>query len=147
MTSTDAGPLGAIGQIALHVSDPDRAERFYRDTLGLPLLFRFGDLLFVDCAGVRLMLEGRHESTGRREQLCVCCRVSAIDAVVRGAGQCPPAARAGRGAVMRRHLRPFVRRWPATSRAFRREKSARREAGAPERLSLPMAGPRCASSA
>jgi methylmalonyl-CoA/ethylmalonyl-CoA epimerase len=56
--------LGAIGQIALQVSDADRAEHFYRDTLGLPLLFRFGDLLFFDCAGVRLMLEGGHESRG-----------------------------------------------------------------------------------
>ena len=75
--------LGPIGQIALHVSDIDRAERFYRDTLGLPLLFRFGNLVFFDCAGgVRLMLEGGHESTGRREQFCVYFRVSGIEAVV-----------------------------------------------------------------
>ncbi len=81
--SEDAGSgLGVIGQIALHVSDVDRAERFYRDTLGLPLLFRFGNLVFLDCAGVRLMLEGGHESTGRREQFCVYFRVSQIEAVV-----------------------------------------------------------------
>jgi methylmalonyl-CoA/ethylmalonyl-CoA epimerase len=76
--------LGPIGQIALHVSDADRAERFYRDTLGLPLLFRFGNLVFFDCAGVRLMLEGGHESTGKREQFCVYFRVSGIEAVVAG---------------------------------------------------------------
>ena len=81
--SEDAGSgLGVIGQIALHVSDVDRAERFYRDTLGLPLLFRFGNLVFLDCAGVRLMLEGGHESTGRREQFCVYFRVSQIEVVV-----------------------------------------------------------------
>ena len=74
--------LGSIGQIALQVSDADRAERFYRDTLGLPLLFRFGDIVFFDCAGVRLMLEGGHESTGRREQFCVYFRVSNIEATV-----------------------------------------------------------------
>ena len=81
--SEDAGSrLGVIGQIALHVSDVDRAERFYRDTLGLPPLFRFGNLVFLDCAGVRLMLEGGHESTGRREQFCVYFRVSQIEVVV-----------------------------------------------------------------
>ncbi|MCW5941627.1 MAG: VOC family protein [Fimbriimonadaceae bacterium] len=50
--------LSALGQIALNVTDADRSERFYGETLGLPKLFRFGDLVFFDCAGVRLMLEG-----------------------------------------------------------------------------------------
>jgi len=80
VNSVTSGGLGAIGQIALHVSDADRAERFYRDTLGLPLLFRFGDVVFFDCAGVRLMLEGGHESTGKREQFCLYFRVSGIEA-------------------------------------------------------------------
>jgi methylmalonyl-CoA/ethylmalonyl-CoA epimerase len=74
--------LGPIGQIALHVSDADRAEQFYGGTLGLPLLFRFGNTVFFDCAGVRLMLEGGHEATGRREQFCVYFRVSGIEAAV-----------------------------------------------------------------
>ena len=80
MNSAPGSGLGAIGQIALHVSDADRAERFYRDTLGLPLLFRFGDVVFFDCAGVRLMLEGGHDSTGKREQFCLYFRVSGIEA-------------------------------------------------------------------
>jgi methylmalonyl-CoA/ethylmalonyl-CoA epimerase len=80
VNSVTGSGLGAIGQIALHVSDADRAERFYRDTLGLPLLFRFGDVVFFDCAGVRLMLEGGHESTGKREQFCLYFRVSGIEA-------------------------------------------------------------------
>jgi methylmalonyl-CoA/ethylmalonyl-CoA epimerase len=46
--------LDHIGQIALPVTDVDRAEDFYRTALGLRHLHRFGDLTFFDCAGVRL---------------------------------------------------------------------------------------------
>jgi methylmalonyl-CoA/ethylmalonyl-CoA epimerase len=53
--------LDHIGQIALAVADVDRAEAFYRDTLGLRRLYRFGDLTFFDCAGVRLMIEKAHD--------------------------------------------------------------------------------------
>lgn len=49
--------LQHIGQIALAVSDVDRAERFFGETLGLRRLYRFDDLCFFDCAGVRLMVE------------------------------------------------------------------------------------------
>ena len=49
--------LGPIGQIARPVADVDRAEAFYGGVLGLRKLFRFGDLTFFDCAGVRLLLE------------------------------------------------------------------------------------------
>ena len=49
--------LNRIGQIALGVKDVDRAEAFYRDTLGLRPLYRFGDLPFFDCSGVRLLLK------------------------------------------------------------------------------------------
>jgi methylmalonyl-CoA/ethylmalonyl-CoA epimerase len=45
-----------LGQIAINVHDPARATAFYRDTLGLPLLFTAGSLSFFDCGGVRLML-------------------------------------------------------------------------------------------
>lgn len=48
--------LGAIGQISMRARDIDRATAFYRDTLGIPLLFRAGTLSFFDCGGVRLML-------------------------------------------------------------------------------------------
>ena len=54
--------LNRIGQIALAVSDVDRAEAFYRDVLGLRWLYRFGDLTFFDCSGVRLLLEMARES-------------------------------------------------------------------------------------
>jgi methylmalonyl-CoA/ethylmalonyl-CoA epimerase len=49
--------LGPIGQIARAVADVERAEAFYGGVLGLRRLFRFGDLTFFDCAGVRLMIE------------------------------------------------------------------------------------------
>ena len=49
--------LSHIGQIALPVTDVDRSEAFYKDVLGLPKLYRFGDLTFFDCVGVRLLAE------------------------------------------------------------------------------------------
>ena len=45
-----------IGQISIIVHDLPRATAFYRDTLGLPLLFAAGNMAFFDCGGVRLML-------------------------------------------------------------------------------------------
>ena len=45
-----------IGQISIIVHDLQRATAFYRDVLGLPLLFTAGNLAFLDCGGVRLML-------------------------------------------------------------------------------------------
>ena len=47
--------LNQIGQIALAVSNTDAAEAFYSN-IGLRKLYRYGDLAFFDCAGVRLML-------------------------------------------------------------------------------------------
>jgi methylmalonyl-CoA/ethylmalonyl-CoA epimerase len=49
--------LNQIGQIALPVADVDRAEAFFAQALGFKKLFRFGDLCFFDCAGVRLLVE------------------------------------------------------------------------------------------
>lgn len=50
-----------LGQIFVNVHDLERATAFYRDVLGLPLLFTAPNLAFFDCAGVRLML-GRAET-------------------------------------------------------------------------------------
>lgn len=49
--------LGPVGQIALNVADADRSEAFYANVLGLRKLFRFGGLVFFDCAGLRLLLD------------------------------------------------------------------------------------------
>ena len=48
--------LSRIGQIAVTAHDLERAIAFYRDTLGMPFVFRTPDLAFFDCSGVRLML-------------------------------------------------------------------------------------------
>jgi len=49
--------IARLGQVAISVHDLTRAIAFYRDTLGLPLLFTAGKLAFFDCGGVRLMLD------------------------------------------------------------------------------------------
>ena len=53
--------LNQLGQIALGVADVDRAEAFYEQRLRLRKLYRYGDLTFFDCAGVRLLLEKAHD--------------------------------------------------------------------------------------
>ena len=83
MTKRDS-VLGAagLGQVALQVSDIDRAEGFYRDVLGLRPLYRFGELAFFDLAGPRLMLEGGHEVHGPSDSLCLYFSVSELESVV-----------------------------------------------------------------
>lgn len=48
--------ITGIGQISIIVKDVERATAFYRDVLGLPLLFTVPGMAFFDCGGVRLML-------------------------------------------------------------------------------------------
>jgi len=55
-TGTKIEGLSQIGQIAINVKDPARATAFYRDKLGMKLLFAAGPMSFFDCSGVRLML-------------------------------------------------------------------------------------------
>ncbi|HSC61236.1 MAG TPA: VOC family protein [Rhizomicrobium sp.] len=63
---TDSTTLAGrkLVQVALTVKDLDRARIFYRDTLGLPLLFEAGHMLFFDIGGQRLMV-GLAENTDR----------------------------------------------------------------------------------
>ena len=51
---TSSMRLGSLGQVSLFALDTARVERFYRDTLGLPHVFTFGDLAFFDAGGVRI---------------------------------------------------------------------------------------------
>jgi catechol 2,3-dioxygenase-like lactoylglutathione lyase family enzyme/DNA-binding CsgD family transcriptional regulator len=53
--------LGAIGQVSRQVRDIRAAVAWYRDVLGLPHLYTFGDLAFFDCGGTRLFLTSRKE--------------------------------------------------------------------------------------
>jgi len=49
--------LGRIEQVAIPVRDLARATAFYRDTLGMTLLFEVPpQLAFFDCDGIRLAL-------------------------------------------------------------------------------------------
>jgi methylmalonyl-CoA/ethylmalonyl-CoA epimerase len=73
--------LSRIGQIALPVSDANRAEAFYGEALGLRKLFRFGELVFFDCAGVRLMLEGSPKTVSPGSGACHYFMVENIEAV------------------------------------------------------------------
>lgn len=49
--------LSSVGQVSVTVRDLGRAVAFYRDTLGLRLLFEVPPkMAFFDCGGLRLML-------------------------------------------------------------------------------------------
>lgn len=56
MTPAVAFGLSQISQIAINVHDTGRAVAFYRDQLGMKLLFTAGQLAFFDAGGIRLML-------------------------------------------------------------------------------------------
>lgn len=56
-SATTTVSLGTLGQISMNAQDMPRAVRFYRDQLGIPLLFEAPPrMAFFDCGGVRLML-------------------------------------------------------------------------------------------
>jgi methylmalonyl-CoA/ethylmalonyl-CoA epimerase len=63
-----AGPFGLtrIGQIAVTIRNLPRAVAFYRDILGMKLLFEAPPAMaFFDCGGIRLMLS---EPEGARNE-------------------------------------------------------------------------------
>lgn len=64
MAAPTAG-LGPIGQISRQVRDIDAGVAWYRDVLGLPHLFTFGNLAFFDCHGVRLFLSAGEKEGGQ----------------------------------------------------------------------------------
>ncbi|MFZ3579269.1 VOC family protein [Virgibacillus sp. DJP39] len=45
-----------IGQIGIPVKEINRAIHFYKDLLGLSLLFNTSNMAFFDCDGTRIML-------------------------------------------------------------------------------------------
>lgn len=49
-------PPREIAQVAVVCRDVARATAFYRDALGLPLLFEAGGMSFLQCGPTRLML-------------------------------------------------------------------------------------------
>jgi methylmalonyl-CoA/ethylmalonyl-CoA epimerase len=92
MPENESPPTGAveregpsrIGQIAIPVSDLDRAVRFYGDVLGLRLLLRAPPgLAFFDCGGVRLMLSLPEGPDAPRQAGIVYYLVADLDATYR----------------------------------------------------------------
>lgn len=73
------GPIRAIGQIHISVSDIPRAVAFYRDVLGLKFLFEVPGqpMAFFDCAGVRLYL-GKPERAEFRSRPLIYYSVDSI---------------------------------------------------------------------
>lgn len=57
--------LREIGQVAITVEDLPRAMDFYRDVLGMPMLFAADAMAFFQCGSVRLIL-GLAEKPGPR---------------------------------------------------------------------------------
>lgn len=75
--------LSHIGQIALPVSDTNRSEAFYEHVVGLRRMYRFGDLSFFDCAGVRLLLDKVTDGTRVTPQGCIYFRCADIALAVK----------------------------------------------------------------
>jgi methylmalonyl-CoA/ethylmalonyl-CoA epimerase len=59
VTDKTTGPgVSRLGQIQLRAHDVDRAATFYSEVVGLKLLFKAPpNLAFLDCGGVRLMID------------------------------------------------------------------------------------------
>lgn len=73
--------LTRIGQIAVPVSDLDRAITFYRDTLGMRFLFKAPPGLgFFDCDGVRLLLDAAAEAKFKNHSSIIYYKVHDIHA-------------------------------------------------------------------
>ena len=63
--------LSQIGHIALPVSYVDRSEECYATVVGLRKLYRYGNMSFFGCAGVRLLLEKTLDGSTPRRGGCV----------------------------------------------------------------------------
>jgi len=87
-TTIAAEPFGlsTIGQIGITVTDVERAIAFYRDTLGMKLLFQVPNMGFFACDGVRLMLSGS-EQPGEQYSSIIYFKVPDIQAAATALGQ------------------------------------------------------------
>lgn len=69
--------LGEIGQIAVPVTDVERAVPFYQDVLGMRFLFKAPPgLAFFDCTVVRLLLDGPAAKPGVNHSSIIYFRVA-----------------------------------------------------------------------
>lgn len=73
--------LNQIGQIAVPVSDVERAVVFYRDTLGMRFLVQAPPgLAFFECGGVRVMLDAPAQAQGNRRSSVIYYKVLDLQA-------------------------------------------------------------------
>ena len=82
----DSVSLGPIGQVSRGVADIAASVAFYRDTLGLPHLFAFGELAFFDCGGTRLYLQQGPKGEGVKPESILYFRVADIHAAAGALG-------------------------------------------------------------
>lgn len=75
--------LSQIGQIAVPISDLERAVSFYRDQLGIDFLFQVPNMAFFDCSGVRLMLALPEDGESNRGSSILYFRTDDIQATAR----------------------------------------------------------------
>ena len=75
--------LGPIGQISRQVGDIEAAVKWYRDVLGLPHLYTFGNLAFFDCHGTRLFLSAGVKEVGEPGDSVLYFRTDDIEATCR----------------------------------------------------------------
>ncbi len=76
--------IQGIGQIAIAVKDIGRAVEFYRDVLGLNLLFQAPPgLAFFECGGVRLMLTLPLGPAEDHRTSVICYRVGDLERAVK----------------------------------------------------------------
>jgi methylmalonyl-CoA/ethylmalonyl-CoA epimerase len=75
-------PFGLLGQVSHAVSDLDRAVKFFRDAVGLPLLFNLPpNLAFFMMGSVRLMLTKPEGASNAGANSTLYFKVTDIDAV------------------------------------------------------------------
>lgn len=76
----DGGDLASLGQVSRRVRDIDVAVSWYRDVLGLPHLYTYGDLAFFDLNGTRLFLSAADDGAGESGESVLYFRVEDIHA-------------------------------------------------------------------
>ena len=76
--------LATIGQISIPVKDVERATSFYRDTLGMRMLFAVPNISFFEASGIRLMLSVAETGEFDHPASVIYYKVDDIDAAHHG---------------------------------------------------------------
>lgn len=79
---SDKTEIHGIGQIAIAVSDIKQAVKFYKDKLGLSLLFEVpSGMAFFECGGIRLMITEQNGDVKDHNTSVIYYRVTDIKSV------------------------------------------------------------------